>query len=105
MIKLVKEKEVVKEEIEIPFGIYYFNDDADYCKIELTYTEDDFIKHKLTRLQDFNNLYGVRVFEDESYKGENIPYAFKKFIFGGSKNQITEQEYEQQKQEVIKRLS
>jgi hypothetical protein len=104
MIKLIKEKEVIKEEVEIPFGIYYFNDDGVDCKIELLDDGDDFVEHRLTRLEDFNNFYGVRVFEKASLYGEDIPYSFKKFIFGGRKNEITEQEFEQQKQEVIKRL-
>ena len=104
MIKLTKEKEVIKEEIEIPFGVYYYSDDAVDCKIELRDYGNNFVKHKLTRLEDFSNLYGIRIFESESFYGEDIPYSFKKFIFGGKKNEITEQEFEQQKQEVLKRL-
>lgn len=104
MIKLVKEKEVIKEEVEVNFGTYYFEDDADYCKIELSDLEDGYVKHRLTRVQDYSNLYGVRVYEGESELGEDVPYAFKKFIFGAKEKEITEQEYEQLKQEVINRI-
>ena len=103
-VKILKEKEVIKEEIEIQLGIYCFNDGAVMSKIELSDDGDNHIKHKLTRVDDFSNIYGIRIFEDSSFEGEDIPYSFKQFILNGRKNEITEQEFEQSKNEVLKRI-
>jgi hypothetical protein len=103
-VKILKEKEVIKEEIEIQLGIYYFNDGDVMSKIELSDDVDNFVNHKLTRVEDFSDIYGIRIFEDSSFEGEDIPYSFKQFILNGRRNEITEEEFEQTKQEVLKRI-
>ena len=106
MIKLTKEKEVIKEDIEISFGTYYWEDShLDSYKIIIYENEDfeNYVDFKMERVMNSGNIWGIKI-ELDYCDTEDLPYVFKQFIFGGKKNQITEEEFNQQKQEVIKRL-
>ena len=106
MIKLTKEKEVIKEDIEISFGTYYWEDShLDSYKIIIYENEDfeNYVDFKMERVMNSGNIWGIKI-ELDYCDTEDLPYVFKQFIFGGKKNEITEEEFNQQKQEVIKRL-
>jgi hypothetical protein len=106
-MKITKETKVVAEEVEFESGIYYWEDDNLICyKIEITDYEqwgEEWIAFKMYSLTNFGNRYGIVVLEDDD-SIEDIPYQFKQFILGGRKREITEEKFEKEKQEILKRL-
>lgn len=103
MIKITKEKQVIKEEVQIEQGIYYFYTDSGTCKIELQ-EEDGNVFVRRTVLQDYSNVYGIKIWEDHRENGDSLPYEFEKFIFGEKKDEITEEQFEKERQGILKKL-
>lgn len=103
MIKITKEKEVVKEQVVVEERDYFFEDES-----LITYTvtirkeEDGYVSFYIEKLQDFANVYGITIYEDEVLP-DNLPYAFKEFIFSGKK-EITKENFEKERRSVINRL-
>ena len=107
MIKLTKEKEVLKEEIEIEAGAYYFESKEATYKITVNEPdENSCIDFLMEEIVNFSNIYSLKIKDDYAYEGDSLPYSFLAFIFGKENyKEITEEEFNQQKQEVIKRLT
>jgi hypothetical protein len=104
-MKITKKKEVVTEEIEVSPGEYYFVDaNAVFYKMVLE-EDEDAIYYFYEKVENFSDVWGIRVKKDSIIFGEEeLPYAFSAFIRGISGIKIEKEEFEQQKQEVIKRL-
>jgi hypothetical protein len=105
-MKITKTKEVVTEEIEVKPGEYYF-EDSDSRTFKMVFGETDkdgYTKYKLETLNNFGNIYSVRVYDDEC-SSEDVPYDFKQFILGEAGKKITKEEFEYEKQDILKRLS
>jgi hypothetical protein len=105
-MKITKTKQVVTEEIEVNPGTYYFScAEQNYNKIVLEQDngEDvtDFIFETVIPNSD---LYGIRIRKDWVTDEEDLPYKFLEFILGKSGKKIEEEEYNEVKQEILKRL-
>ena len=104
-MKIVKTKEVVTEEIEIQAGIYYFEDSNLFSFKMTLFNEDEegFIDYKMEILSNFGNVYGIKI--REGYiSSENVPYEFKQFILGESGKEISQEEFEKERQEILDKL-
>ena len=114
-IKITKEKEVIKEEIEIKEGLYFFSvgyrgdEPYEYYKININSEaygrHEGFAQIDWEFVRDDSADYCIR---KKSGYDDFLPYDVNKFFLQDSAEKeykaITEQEFEQQKQEVIKRL-
>ena len=105
-IKITKEKEVIKEDIEIESGTYYFESKEATYKITIKEPdENNYIDFIMEEIINYSNICSFKIRDDYVYEGDTLPYSFLAFILGKENyKKITEQEFEQQKQEVIKRL-
>jgi len=100
-MKIIKTKEVVKEEIEVLDGVYYFEKDLICNKIKL---EDG--EFTMETLLNFSSPLGIKVVEDYVEEdGYNLPYAFKQFILGESGKKIEKEEYYKEREDILKRLN
>jgi hypothetical protein len=103
-MKLTKTKEVVTEEIEVSPGTYYFEIALRCNKMVIEETDEDgYTKYKMETLNNFGNIYSIRVYDDEC-TSEEIPYEFKQFILGETGREITEEDYIEERRDVISRL-
>lgn len=108
-MKITKETKVIAEEIEFEAGIYCWKDEALITrKIKIEEIEDykDWgggATYEIQVLYNFSDKFGV-VIQDEGGSIEDIPYSFKQFILGGRKREITQEKFEKEKQEILKRL-
>lgn len=103
-MKIIKTKQVIKEEIEVESGTYYFDIQARSYKITLAETDKDgYTKYKMETLNNFGNIYSIRVYDDEC-NSEEIPYDFKQFILGEFGKKITKEEFDFEKQDILKRM-
>ena len=115
-IKLTKEKEVIKEEVEIKNGLYFFSigykgdEPYEFCKINIT--SEAYGRHEGFAQIDWEfvrNDYDDYFIRKKSGYDDFLPYDFNRFFLQDSAEkeykEITEQEFEQQKQEVIKRIA
>jgi len=106
-MKITKETKVIEEEVEFKAGTYFWTDNnLILYKIEILDYEqwrEEWVKFKMYALFNFANNYGIKILDDDGAI-EDIPYAFKQFILGGRKREITEEKFEKEKQEILKRL-
>jgi hypothetical protein len=104
-MKITKTKEVITEEIEVEIGTYYFEDESLFTyKIEIKDSEeDDYCDYIMEIVSNFSNICGIRI-KDDFCNSENVPYEFRQFILGIAGKKITKEEFEKEKQEVLKRL-
>lgn len=104
-MKIVKLKEVVTEEIELKVGTYYFEDENIVShKFTLSEPEDEYSDYTLEILQGFSNVTGIRIKEGGAWDEEDLPYAFKQFILGVAGKEITKEEYDKERQEILDKL-
>ena len=61
----------------------------------------DFI---LESLYSYSNKVGIIIREDDAWDETDLPYSFREFILGKSGKEITEEEYEKERKEIIKKL-
>ena len=104
-MKITTTKEVVIEEIDVKPGEYYF-EDSNSRMFKMVFGETDkdgYTKYKLETLNNFANIYSVRVYDDEC-SSEDVPYEFKQFILGEAGKKITKGEFEYEKQDILKRI-
>ena len=81
-MRIVKTKEVVTEEIEVKPWEYYFENNRGGYKMTFGETDEDgYTKYKMETLNNFGNIYSIRVYDDEC-NSEDVPYDFKQFILG-----------------------
>lgn len=106
-MKIIKKKEIISEEIEVSIGTYYFEcHEGSYHKIELTdYDNGEGMEYIIESVENYVTPYGIRVRTDVIFDGEEFPYKFSAFIREISGKKIEKEEFEQQKQEVIKRIT
>lgn len=104
-MKITKTKEVITEEIEIQAGIYYFEDSNLFSYKMILFETDEygFADYKMEILSNFGNIYGIRI-REEYLSSDNVPYEFKQFILGKSGKEISQQEFEKERQDILKRL-
>lgn len=104
-MKITKTKEVVTEEIEVQQGEYYFDIQARSHKMTVGETDEDgYTKYKMETLNNFGNIYSIRVYDDEC-NSEEVPYDFKQFILGEAGKKITKEEFDFEKQDILKRIT
>ena len=105
-MKITKTKEVVKEEVEIKAGTYYFKcQDGEFHKMELGETDEENVtNYRCTYVSNFLDIFAVKVKEDYTFDGEDLPYEFSAFIREISGQKIEKEEFEEQKQIVISKL-
>jgi hypothetical protein len=103
-MKIIRNKEIVKEEVEIPSGVYYYEVDLRSYRMSFGDTDEHgYTKYELVSLSNFSNVTAIRVHEDEC-TSEDVPYDFKQFILEGMGRKITEEEFNIEKQEILKRV-
>jgi hypothetical protein len=103
-MKITKTKQVVTEEIEVSPGTYYFEIALRSNKMVIEETDEDgYTKYRMETLNNFANIYSIRVFDDEC-TSEDVPYEFKQFILGEAGKEITEEDYIEERRDVISRL-
>jgi hypothetical protein len=104
-MKITKTKEIVTEEIEIKAGTYYFEDeDIISHKFILNEPDDDYTEYSVETLRSSYNNYGIRIVEEGAWDSDQLPYTFKQFILGVGGKEITEEEFNKEKQEILKKL-
>lgn len=105
-MKITIKKEVVAEELEIEAGTYYFKcTEGEFHKMELGETDnEDITNYRCTYVSNFSDVFGIKVREDYTYDEQDLPYKFSAFIRGISGQKITKEEFEQQREEVLKKL-
>jgi len=103
-MKITKTKEVVTEEIEVKAGIYYFDIQLRSYKMIIEETDEDgYTKYKMETLNNFGNNYSIKIYEDEC-TSENPPYEFKQFYLGEAGRKIEKEEFDKERQEILKRI-
>ena len=103
-MKITKKKEVVTEEIELLPGIYYFECyEGSYHKIVLE--EDEGFDYILESVENYASPYGIRIRKGFTVDQEKLPYKFEDFILGTSGKKIEREEFEEQKNQVIERIT
>lgn len=104
-MKITKKKEIVIEEIEVQPGEYYFEIELRSYKMIVGETDEwGYTKYKLETLNNFGNIYSIRVYDDEC-KANDIPYDFKQFILGEAGRKIKKEDFEEEREDVLKRLT
>lgn len=106
-MKITVKKEVVSEQVEVKPGTYYFSDES-LIYYKAVVSEKDKNGMSLFRLEytkSFANVYGITVREDELYEGDDIDYSFKQFYLDIAGQKIEKEEFEEEKQDIIKRLN
>lgn len=104
-MKIIKKKEVVTEQIEVQPGTYYFEIQLRSYKMTFGDTDKDgYTKYKIETLNNFGNVYSIKVYEDECTT-EDVPYFFKQFILGEEGRKITKEEFEEEKEDILKRIT
>lgn len=104
-MKIIKAKEVVTEEIEVKIGTYYFDIQARSYKMTIEKTnEEGYTKYKLETLNNFGNIYSIRIYDDEC-TSENIPYEFKQFYLGETGRKIEKKEFDLERQDILNRIN
>lgn len=102
-MKIVKRKEVITEEIEIPDGTYYFRKQgSEFFKITLEQDEEitDCIYESI---DDYWDSFGIHI---DKYSTDEMPLRVTlKFLREEEYIKITEEEYNKTKLEVISRLT
>ena len=107
-MKITKKKEIVTEEIEVEAGTYYFQcQEGAVHKMVLTYYDDEAegVDYNMESVESWFSPYGIRVRKDIAFDEEEFPYKFSAFIREISGKKIEKEEFEQQKQQVIKRIT
>ena len=95
----------MSEEIDVQPGTYYFEDEyVSSNKFTLMHIEDGYQDFTLETLYFQSNKFGVIIREDGAWDEEDLPYNFKQFILGEAGKDITKEEFEKEKQEVINRI-
>jgi hypothetical protein len=85
-------------------GTYYFEIDLRSHKMVINETDEyGYTKYKMETINNFSNIYSIGVYEDERIS-EEIPYYFKQFILGEAGREITEEDYIEERRDVISRL-
>ena len=104
-MKLTKKKEVITEEIELLSGTYYYEDeDVVSHKFTLKESEDGYYEYVLEILHYFSNKLGIIIREDGTWDEEGLPYSFKQFILGEAGKEITKEEFEKEREDILKNL-
>lgn len=104
-MKIIKTKEVVTEEITVEKGTYYFDIQSRCYKMEINETDEDgYTKYKMETLNNFGNIYSIRVYDDEC-TSEDIPYDFKQFYLGEAGRKIEKEEFDLEKQDILNRIN
>jgi hypothetical protein len=105
-MKITKTKEVVTEDIEVKAGTYYFEDDDIIShKFTLAEPEEDYTEYIIETLRSSYNNYGIRIVEDGAWYSDQLPYTFKQFILGIAGKEITKEDFDKEKQEVLDKLN
>ena len=66
--------------------------------------EDGYTKYKMETLHNFGNIYSIRVYVVEC-DSEDVPYDFKQFISGEAGKSITKEEFEEEREYILKRIT
>lgn len=104
-MKLTQKKEIVVEEIDIKPGTYYFECfEGVYHKMILTVYEEEGLDYFLEEVYNFGSPYGIRVKKDTIFDAEELPYKFQGFLRKISGKKITKEEFEKEREDVLKRL-
>lgn len=106
-MRITVKKEVISEQVDVKPGTYYFSDD-NLVYYKAVISEEDKNGITLFRLEytkSFSNVYGITVREDELYEGDEMDYSFKQFYLGLAGQKIEKEEFEEEKQDILKRLN
>ena len=99
-------KEIVKEYKEIQNGIYFFTcQEGTLHKFMLSEEDEDGIyEYFYETLSGYNNEYWIKVRKDFITDAEELPYKVSAFFRDVSGEVITRDEYNEEREEVLKRL-
>ena len=105
-MKITKTKEVVKEYKEIQKGSYFFTcQEGILHKFMLSEEDEDGIyEYFYETLNNYNNQYWIKVKKDFITDAEELPYKVSAFFRDVSGKVITRDEYNKEREEVLKRL-
>lgn len=97
-MKIVKKKEIVKEEIEVEIKDYYFD-------VELVLYKVQFKDSKNYTMETLHNFANIKTIKSESYdEYDDIPYRFETYLLGKGGKEISKEEYNLEREEIIKEL-
>ena len=104
-MKIVKNKEVVTEEVTVEKGVYYFDIQSRCYKMIIGETDKDgYTKYKMETLNNFGNIYSIRIYDEEE-TSESMPYEFKQFYLGEAGRKIEKKEFDLEKQDILDRIN
>ncbi len=104
-MKITKTEKVVKEEIDVQPGTYYFEDgELTSRKFVLYEPEDNYSEFDLESLYSRFNTIGIERKEDGAWDENDLPYSFKQFILGIAGKKIGKEEYYKERQQILDKL-
>jgi hypothetical protein len=102
---LINKVQIIEEQVEVKEGTYYFEDDK-LVVYKFSFTEDEhtYFDYKFEEVKNFSNIYSITFKEDWSDGISDLPYKVEQFLLKKEGKEITEQEFNSEKEEVINRL-
>ena len=102
-MKIVKQRKVVAEEIEIPDGTYYFRKHgSEFFKITLE-QDEEITDCVYESVEDYSDSFGIQI---EKYSTDEMSFRVtSKFLDCSTYSPIMEEEFNKAKLEVIGRIT
>jgi len=102
-MKIIKgaEVKVSKEDIEVKPGIYYFDSDNFFWRVEFSEDEDAWLDYKIEKFQHYLNSKIIKQEEDENL---NLPWSVEQLWKDGAK-QIEEKEYFEERKRLLDEIN
>lgn len=102
-MKIIKETEVKvsKEDITVEPGIYYFDSNNFFWRVEFSEDEDGWLDYKIEKFQHYLNSKIIRQVDDEN---SNLPWDVKQLWISGAKR-IEEKEYFEERKRLIDEIN
>lgn len=97
-MKITKKKEIITEEIEVIIKDYYF--DIDLVLYKVSFKDDK--NYTMETLHNFLNSKAIRQRTYDQY--DDIPYDFEQYLLGERGREITKEEYDLEREDIIKHL-
>ena len=97
-MKITKKKEIITEEISVEIKDYYFDIDLVLYKV----TFKDVNNYTVEILHNFLNSKAIRQRTYGQY--DDINYDFEQYLLGERGREITKEEYDLEREDIIKEL-
>lgn len=100
MNTITKIKEVVTEQIELKEGVYLFDRERMY-KFTIKFNIHGWIHYTKEVLTHYNNQFGISFYEDDEFRGDDLPYELLEFLRDGKGESVTEETWEKERTSIL----